>query len=215
MKAALFIDGGYLRSVANRAEKDYVPDFIEAFAWSCFDHGAEERPLRVLYYDCDPFMGEVRLPVSRELREYPKSGEWLNVLAARPLFAVRRGVLKFRGFRPRGVPDSHRPLTDDDFAPVFEQKGVDMRLGLDMAHYATSQAVDRAILVSRDTDCLPALKYARRYGCQVVLIELPGQKLPRELLWHVDLVRPVGWPNASDAVRRGSPPSSPGSRRRG
>ena len=57
------------------------------------------------------------------------------------------------------------------------------------------EAVDRVILISGDTDCLPAVKFARTAGLQIVLIELPGERLARELHWHCDLVRPIAWPD--------------------
>ncbi len=86
------------------------------------------------------------------------------------------------------------PLTDADFKPDFEQKGVDMRIGPDIAAYAANHAVKRIILVSNDTDCVPALKYGRRAGLQTVLIEPPKVRLAPELLAHIDFRRPVFWP---------------------
>ncbi len=69
-----------------------------------------------------------------------------------------------------------------------------MRLGLDIATYAAAGSVDRIVLVTGDTDCLPIMKRARTAGLQVVLVELPNQRLARELRWHSDFVRPVEWP---------------------
>lgn len=86
------------------------------------------------------------------------------------------------------------PLTDGDFKPTFEQKGVDMRIGLDIAAYAANHSVNRIILVSNDTGCIPALKYGRRAGLQTVLIEPPKVRLAPELLAHIDFKRPVLWP---------------------
>jgi uncharacterized LabA/DUF88 family protein len=80
-----------------------------------------------------------------------------------------------------------------DFTPDFEQKGVDMRIGLDMANFSAERSVDRIILVSGDTDCLPAMKHCRISGLQIVLISFPKQIAP-ELLWHSDFVRPIKWP---------------------
>jgi hypothetical protein len=77
---------------------------------------------------------------------------WLRNLARKDLFAVRRGVLKFRGFRPRKVPISADSSTDADFEPVFEQKGVDMRIGLDIALYSQSRTVERIAIITQDTD---------------------------------------------------------------
>ena len=85
-------------------------------------------------------------------------------------------------------------LTDADFKPDFEQKGVDMRIGLDIAKFAKTRSVDRIALISNDTDCLPAMKHARIAGLQVVLVALPNSKPAPELLWHCDFERKVAWP---------------------
>lgn len=191
-RVVVLIDGGHLRVLAKKAGNEYVPDFIEKFAAQCV--AQDEQLVRVLYYDCAPYTGTTKLPVSGEAREFNGSDGWLKELASRDLFAVRRGVLKFRGYKPKRIPISRSSLTDDDFAPDFEQKGVDMRIGLDMATFSATGSVERIILVSGDTDCIPAMKHVRIAGLQVVMIELPKHKLAPELTWHCDIRRPVRWP---------------------
>ena len=195
MKASILIDGGHLRVLAKKARVTYDANFIEAIAHSCLSK--DEALLRVLYYDCAPFQGTVKLPVSGSTFEFTGSDTWLRDLASRNFFAVRRGVLKFRGFKPKQVPIAGRPLQDDDFAPIFEQKGVDMRIGLDIANHASQKSVDRIILITADTDCIPAMKHARIYGLQIILIRLPNQRLADELLWHTDMQRHIGWPSSN------------------
>lgn len=82
-------------------------------------------------------------------------------------------------------------------SPDFEQKGVDMRIGLDIANHASAKSVDRIILITADTDCIPAMKQARISGLQVIIVAFPGQKLPPELLWHADFERRIAWPDPS------------------
>jgi uncharacterized LabA/DUF88 family protein len=191
---AVLIDGGHLRVRARISKQDYVPAFIENFSKkSLLNH--EEELQRILYYDCPPYNGTVKLPISGTAKTFTSSSAWLDDLASRDLFAIRRGVLKFRGFIPekRSV-QPNKILTDDDFKPLFEQKGVDMRIGLDIANYARNKLVCRIILVSNDTDCIPALKLARISGLQTVLICLPGRKPHSELAAHADYVRTVSWP---------------------
>ena len=188
----MFIDGGHLRVLVRQAGYRYDPDYIEAVAHACV--AGDETLLRVLYYDCAPYRGTPRLPVSGRPADFQGSDEWLKVLAAKPRLAVRLGTLKFRGFEPKRIPIVADSLSDDDFKPRFEQKGVDMRLGLDIASYAADRSVDRVILVTGDTDCLPVMKRARTAGLQVVLVQFPKQRLARELLWHSDFQRPVEWP---------------------
>jgi uncharacterized LabA/DUF88 family protein len=191
-KIIILIDGGFLRFLAIKAGKKYEPAFIEKFALKC--SAADEEIFRILYYDCAPYSGTVKLPVSGNAHTFAGSDKWLEELAAKNLFAVRRGVLKFRGYKPKHTPVNTGQLSDADFDPDFEQKGVDMRIGLDIALYSERRTVDRIALVSNDTDCVPAMKYGRRHGLQVVIVELPNCKTVPELIMHSDFRRSANWP---------------------
>ncbi len=192
-KLALMIDGGFLRVAAKNAKIHYNPDFIEAFAKICA--GVDEELFRSLYYDCAPYQGHQKLPVSGSTQTFADSDQWLKDLAKKDLMAVRLGVLKFRGYKLKRTPVMGvATLTDADFRPDFEQKGVDMRIGLDIASYSALKCAERIGLVTADTDCVPAMKLARKSGVQVVLITLPGGTAPSELAQHADYVRAVAWP---------------------
>jgi uncharacterized LabA/DUF88 family protein len=186
------IDGGHVRALAKKAGRPLYPDYIELLAHACFAPG--EHCHRILFYDCAPFQGTARRPISGTVIEFSGSDEWLRTLAAKPLFAVRRGVLKFRGFKPVRIPLDGEVLSDADFRPDFEQKGVDVRIGLDIANVAATGVVERIILLSGDTDCVPAMKHARTNGLQVILATLSNQRVADELLWHADFDRRVEWP---------------------
>lgn len=197
LKVTVLIDGGHLRALALQQNLRFNPDLVELMA-----HRAvrpEERLLRILYYDCPPFVGTVRLPVSGKEKEINGSDTWQKDLARRELFALRLGVLKFRGFKPRSTPVADRDLTDDDFKPDFEQKGVDMRIGLDIANLANKRIVDRIILMTGDTDCIPAMKHARIEGLQVALVTFGTHRIAPELLWHADYERRIAWPTEAPA----------------
>lgn len=196
MKTALLIDGGYLRANARRSGLNYDNNLIERFARSCFQD--DEYVFRIFYYDSPQFRGQVPKPVSGDMRNFNASDQWLVDLAKLDRFAVRRGTLGFRGwnlkdFRDRPMPD---PLTDNDFSPAFEQKGVDMRIGLDIAVFSERRSVDRIVLVCGDTDMVPAMKQARKSGLEVALTQLPEPiyRLHDTLLSHADTVRDVAWP---------------------
>ena len=194
-KVAVLIDGGHLRVLAKHAKLPYTADLIEQVAHTCI--GKDEEPLRFLYYDCAPYRGTVKLPVSGASHTFDGSDEWLGKLETKDLFAVRRGVLKFRGWQPKKRPVENKTLTDADFGPDFEQKGVDMRIGLDVETYASGRLVQRLILITGDTDCVPAMKHARKLGVQVVLVSFPPKSPPNELVCHSDFKRQLAWPNVS------------------
>jgi uncharacterized LabA/DUF88 family protein len=137
------------------------------------------------------------LPVSGTNTTFSSSDAWLNNLAKIERFAVRRGTLGFRGWKPKNIPIAGGVgLTDNDFAPIFEQKGVDMRIGLDIATFSHTRAVDRVILVSGDQDMIPAMKEARKAGLEVALIQMahPTKDLHDALHAHSDMVRAITWP---------------------
>ena len=69
-----------------------------------------------------------------------------------------------------------------------------MRIGLDIAAYSENDALDRFIMFSGDTDCVPALKYGRRAGLQTVVVEPAGEKIAPELIAHGDFKRVTALP---------------------
>jgi len=194
LKTALLIDGGYLRASARKAGETYDNKFIEDFCTQCFD--ASEYKFRIFYYDAPQYRGKAYLPVSGTQTTFSSNDKWLTDLAKIERFAVRRGTLGFRGWRPKKVPIASQSLSDSDFAPIFEQKGVDMRIGLDIATFAERGSVDRILLVSGDTDMVPAMKQSRKAGIEVCILQLPKptRDLHDTLLAHSDLSRSVGWP---------------------
>src|SRR5262245_10903573 len=114
---AVLIDGGFARHRAKQAGKAYTPSFIEKLGNAC--KLPNEAIQRILYYDCAPFIGKARLPVSGAEQVFgsPGDDEWLHELSRKDLFAVRRGVLKFRGFVPKTIPIAAQVMTDADFKP--------------------------------------------------------------------------------------------------
>jgi len=67
----------------------------------------------------------------------------------------------------------------------LRQKGVDMRIGLDIASMTLKRQVDTIILVTGDSDFVPAAKLARREGVEF-LLDAPWQRVSDELTEHVD-----------------------------
>lgn len=79
-------------------------------------------------------------------------------------------------------------LTDDDFTPDFQQKGVDIKIGLDVAWLSNNNIVDRIYMVTGDADFIPALKQARRDGIQIKLVKIGTKKINNDLLKHSDFI---------------------------
>lgn len=72
----------------------------------------------------------------------------------------------------------------------LRQKGVDMRIGLDIASLAFKKQVSKIILMAGDADFVPAAKLARREGIDFVLDPM-WQRIPPDLNEHIDGLRSV------------------------
>jgi uncharacterized LabA/DUF88 family protein len=87
------------------------------------------------------------------------------------------------GARSGGQPDYHQDqigvlprikLRLGRLSYAGEQKGVDVRLGLDMALQGRARVADVVYLVSGDDDLTEAVEEAQSAGVQVVLLSVPG-----------------------------------------
>ncbi|GMA40235.1 NYN domain-containing protein [Mobilicoccus caccae] len=86
------------------------------------------------------------------------------------------------GGRPGGMPDSSQDeigrlpkvkLRLGRLSYSGEQKGVDVRIGLDLAIQARQRVADVVYLVSGDDDLTEAVEDAQSHGVQVVLLAVP------------------------------------------
>jgi hypothetical protein len=59
LRVAVLIDGGHLRVMVRKNKTKYNPSYIEKVAHACVERG--ESLLRILYYDCAPYEGTVRV----------------------------------------------------------------------------------------------------------------------------------------------------------
>jgi uncharacterized LabA/DUF88 family protein len=79
----------------------------------------------------------------------------------------------------------HDTLGPDDVQLDVKQKGVDMRIGVDVASRAYKKLVDRIVLVAGDADFVPAAKLARREGIDFVLDSMHAH-INDALYEHID-----------------------------
>jgi uncharacterized LabA/DUF88 family protein len=208
MKVAILIDGEWFRialserlGVALRP-RGVTAEVIYKNALLAVQKG--ESVIRIFYYDSVPHVGRTRNPISKQ--SVPCiSPEKINArhrffyeLGQMPLIALRRGVVKPRGWvlKLSYVKDmlkggKARPLTEKDVTLSMTQKGVDMRIGIDVATLSLKKQVDRIILFSGDMDMIPAMKLARREGVQVAMVQLDMRKISSELVEDADFVRTI------------------------
>ena len=103
------------------------------------------------------------------------------------------------------IAEAWRNLSPDDVRLGLRQKGVDMRIGLDISTLTLKKQVDTIILVTGDSDFIPAAKLARREGVEFLLDPL-WQSVKDDLHEHVDgVVSGFGQPGSP-----ASPADEPG-----
>ena len=76
-------------------------------------------------------------------------------------------------------------LTKDDFKLDVKQKGVDMRIGLDVASLSYGKYVNQIVLIAGDSDFIPVAKMARKSGIDFILDPMK-QHIKPKLSEHID-----------------------------
>jgi uncharacterized protein (TIGR00288 family) len=153
---------------------------------------------RGLYYDAPPFEGQAQNPVDGSVLNFSATPQarlnrqLIDRLELKPDFAVRRGMIIHTGWKLgraalRSLARRQRAVTAQDFVPDMGQKGVDIRIGLDIARIAVKHMVDIIVLVTGDSDFVPVMKFARTEGIKVYL-EPMGHGIRPELKAHADFV---------------------------
>jgi uncharacterized LabA/DUF88 family protein len=117
----------------------------------------------------------------------------MDILRSEEFFAIRKGELSFDGWVPLDdalaeVVRTGRAFTAGDFKPLLRQKGIDLKIGVDTTLLATQRLVERLVLAACDSDLVPAMKFARREGVQIVLVSL-GASVKKLLREHADIYR--------------------------
>ena len=158
---------------------------------------------RIFFYDCAPLTKRMHMPLSHLSVDFGKTAEarfrialHMEIQKLRKV-AVRLGRLNdtsrwrlSESATIRLIESPHAFLpTDEDFEIDTKQKGVDMRLGLDVASLAFKRQVDQIVIVAADADFVPAAKLARREGIDVILDRMGDHRAAKDLIAHVDGIR--------------------------
>ncbi len=84
-------------------------------------------------------------------------------------------------------------LTEKDVYLNIRQKGIDMKIGVDIASLSLKRFVDTIVLFSGDADFVPAAKLARREGVDFILDPMNANVDP-QLFEHIDGMKSVSPP---------------------
>lgn len=200
----ILIDGGYFTKIFRRRHGRY-PNAADVFDVVARIKDARPFPdwefLRVYYYDAPPLQIKVNNPINgAEINlgasDLAKNAQRLQTdLGRAEDFALRYGELKQYGWTLRacalgkgGKNQGSLTLTADDIKPEIKQKGVDLRIGMDIACMALRKTVNCIVILTGDSDMVPALKLARREGLRVNCVQLDNQKITDDLRLHTDRI---------------------------
>jgi uncharacterized LabA/DUF88 family protein len=197
---AILIDGGFFtrKLYAKLGGKTPTVEDVVAEITRLKSNPAFEgyELLRTYYYDAQPATGKVTHPITGKVTNladtpvYTRNKAFLQKLELQPDISLRAGEVSTRGYKLdyRVLADASLPtrqLKDTDFVLDLEQKGVDLRIGLDIARLSLREMVRTIAVVTGDSDFIPAFKFARREGVRVILAHM-GHGVKSELKAHTD-----------------------------
>ena len=207
-KTAILVDGGFYRKRANTLFGHKTPEEraneLISYCNKHIDYATKDSSnelYRIFYYDCRPLEKTVFNPITQKsvnLKKselYSWSNDFFKAMASKRKVALRFGeilessssyvlkpeVLK-KLFRKEITVDQ---ITESDIHLEIAQKGVDMRIGLDIASLAQKRLVDQIVLIAGDSDFVPAAKHARREGIDFILDPM-WQQIKPSLKEHID-----------------------------
>ncbi len=160
-RAAIFIDGAYLDFVLR---DEFQSISIDYQAFSALVSGDADI-LRTYYYHCASYQSNP--PTDEERARYSSQRSFFASLEKLPRYTVKLGRLAVR--------------YDRQGNRRFEQKQVDILLGVDLVQLAAKQNIQEAILVAGDSDFIPAIRAAKAEG---VLVKLFHGAYPHNELWQ-------------------------------
>lgn len=220
-KVAILVDGGFYKKRAkylfgDKDAKDRVNELL-AYCHEHLNHKEYDNELyRIYYYDCPPYDKAVFHPFLEKnisLKKTPLytwNTEFLEELKCKRKVALRLGMLSDISARYQLKADVQRNLFNgkkdfsdicqNDFEFSIEQKGVDMKIGLDISSIAYKKLADRIILISADSDFVPAAKLARREGIDFILDPMWADIKP-QLNEHIDGLQSL-WGRTAKKINR-------------
>ncbi|HAR7529013.1 TPA: NYN domain-containing protein [Staphylococcus aureus] len=210
MKIAVLVDGGYYRKRSqNVFGKVTAKERADELYKYCNRHLKETHfgtevyadLYRIFYYDCPPIDKQVFHPLKQTNIDFTKSEtkqwteDFFKEISKKRKVALRLGELNEATVHYNLKHTSTKKLMNDskeineldekDFALSLVQKGVDMKIGLDIATLSYKKLVDKIVLIAGDSDFVPAAKLARTEGIDFVLDSL-GADIRDSLSLHID-----------------------------
>jgi uncharacterized LabA/DUF88 family protein len=220
-KIAVLIDGGFFikrfNSLYNKKGNMTPEDVAGAMYTMAHLHVGKNNVLyRIFYYDCKPLEKKFHNPITNKVIDFGKTKECLfrkklfEELKKKRKVALRLGTVKDNGQWQiysakvkellNGTIDI-QSLKENDVYLNIRQKGIDMKIGVDIASLSLKRFVDTIVLFSGDADFVPAAKLARREGVDFILDPMNANVDP-QLFEHIDGMKSVTPPGHKKRVKK-------------
>lgn len=223
-RTAVFVDLGFFlvrfKKLKLRPGEQLNPVEVAASVWNTARAhiGKDDELYRILVYDCPPLSRRACNPVTKRGIDFSRTpifqfrSHLHKELLRKRKVALRLGELSSEGqwIIQQGATKALlsgsvtiEQLKESDVKYDIRQKGVDLRMGLDIAAITFKGLANRVVLITGDSDFVPATKMARREGIDVVLDPLWAPITP-SLNEHIDGLkttweRPFGLKSAAAA----------------
>ena len=205
---AILVDGGFYRKQARILFGEKTPkQRAEELTTYCHRHlhgdyeNEKKRLYRIFYYDCQPSDKTIYNPLTQRSIDLSRSDQYRwtkdffkelshqrklalrmgELLESKAAYSLNYDTLKKLLRKEIAVDD----ITEKDLTLDIQQKGVDMRIGLDIASLAQKRLVNQIVLIAGDSDFVPAAKHARREGIDFILDPM-WHTVKDSLLLHID-----------------------------
>ena len=200
---AVLLDGEYVKKTLwKRSKRDPDSSAVMSEVKRIRATGdlAQRDLYRVFYYTADPLAAKAMNPLTRETVDFgatpvhQRNTRLIDQLENQRDVAVRRGTLAHQGWEigksaMRALTlGQKQSIEAADLVPKIVQKGVDVRIGLDIASLSLKRLVNLIVLVTGDADLVPAMKFARREGVRLYLDTLGAKHVRAELKVHADVI---------------------------
>lgn len=209
---AILIDGGFYQKRATilfgeKTAQERADELIQycqrhlRFQDAINGKDRERSLYRIFYYDCPPSRKTIYHPLTQKSVNLEKTDQYawtttfFDALRCKRKVALRMGellestagyVLKTESLKRLCKNElSVSELTQQDFILDIKQKGVDMKIGLDISSLAYKRLVNQIILIAGDSDFVPAAKHARREGIDFILDPM-WHTIKPNLYEHID-----------------------------
>jgi len=183
-QVAVFIDGGYLdHTILSQFQGQKVNYY--ALSKAVVDStGSGKDILRIYYYHCLPYQSSP--PTTEESQRFSQMQRFFRALQRTARIEVKQGRIAFRGVDAKGEP-------------IFEQKRIDLLLGLDLALLAVKKIITQAFVIAGDSDLIPAITAAKAEGVTIYLVH--GSSCHDDLLDEADERIPITTSLINSALR--------------